>query len=51
MSHSDQTLTLHLDKTLDLGTPPRLCYPLVVLLFRNDSVNSLHPDETVSIVL
>jgi len=34
---------------LDLGTPPRHCYPLVIFLIRDTPENStLHPDETVS---
>lgn len=33
---------------LDLGTPPRHCYPLVIFLIRDTPANStLHPDETV----
>lgn len=31
---------------LDLGTPPRLYYPLVILLIRDNPI--MHPDETVS---
>lgn len=35
---------------LDLGTPPRHCYPLVIFLIRDTPENStLHPDETVSL--
>lgn len=48
-SHSDQSMTLRLDNSLDLGTPPRLCYPLVIMFLRNDeNDDSIHPDETVS---
>lgn len=47
--HSDQTITLKLPaSSLDLGTPPRLCYPLVIFLFRTDNEEDLHPDETVN---
>ncbi|KAJ8964674.1 hypothetical protein NQ314_004706 [Rhamnusium bicolor] len=50
-SHSDQTITLKLEgPALDLGTPPRLCYPLVILLYRNDIEDSVHPDETVALI-
>jgi hypothetical protein len=35
---------------LDLGTPPRLCYPLVIFLIRNEG-HTMHPDETVSSIL
>ncbi|XP_034232523.1 cell growth regulator with RING finger domain protein 1-like [Thrips palmi] len=40
---------------LDLGTPPRLCYPLVVFLVRDDDPDDgqggeLHPDESVALV-
>lgn len=42
--------------SLDLGTPPRLCYPLVVFLVRDDDDqgvgqgHDLHPDESVALV-
>ncbi|VEN43385.1 unnamed protein product [Callosobruchus maculatus] len=49
-AHSDETLTLKLDETLELGTPPRLCYPLVILLFRNDVDDEIHPEETVALI-
>ncbi|RZB39231.1 cell growth regulator with RING finger domain protein 1-like, partial [Asbolus verrucosus] len=49
--HSDQTVTLKLPATtLNLGTPPRLCYPLVIFLFRSDSEDNIHPDETVALI-
>lgn len=49
MPHSDETLTLKLPaSSLDLGTPPRLCYPLVIILFRTDNEGDIHPDETVN---
>ncbi|CAH1163942.1 unnamed protein product [Phaedon cochleariae] len=48
--HPDQTITMALEKPLELGTPPRLCYPLVVILFRNDVGDNIHPDETVALI-
>ncbi|XP_026292342.1 cell growth regulator with RING finger domain protein 1 [Frankliniella occidentalis] len=63
--HDEQCVSLSLPRpvspatTLDLGTPPRLCYPLVVFLVRNDDVEGLegrghhrelHPDESVALV-
>lgn len=49
--HSDQVLTLRLPATsLDLGTPPRLCYPLVIILVRTDMDDNIHPDETVALI-
>lgn len=42
------TLNYNGSKPLDLGTPPRLCYPLVIFLIRNDADETVHPDETVS---
>ncbi|KAL0275839.1 UNVERIFIED_CONTAM: hypothetical protein PYX00_003568 [Menopon gallinae] len=35
---------------LDLGTPPRLRYPLVIFIIRNDSQVSVHPYETVALI-
>lgn len=50
-AHSDETITLKLPApSLDLGTPPRLCYPLVIFLFRTDKEDDLHPDETVALI-
>ncbi|XP_074037133.1 cell growth regulator with RING finger domain protein 1 isoform X2 [Leptinotarsa decemlineata] len=49
-AHLDQNITLKLDHPLDLGTPPRLCYPLVVVLFRTDGSENIHPDETVALI-
>ncbi|XP_047116467.1 cell growth regulator with RING finger domain protein 1-like isoform X2 [Schistocerca piceifrons] len=49
-NHGDELFTLHLPQPeLDLGTPPRLCYPLVVFLIRKDS-HTMHPDETVALI-
>ncbi|KAG8229542.1 hypothetical protein J437_LFUL009016, partial [Ladona fulva] len=48
--HGDELFTLFLPRPsdLDLGTPPRLCYPLVIFLVRNDPPHlELHPDETI----
>lgn len=36
---------------LELGTPPRLCYPLVIFLLRIDSEERIHPDQTVSALI
>nr|CAD7432513.1 unnamed protein product [Timema monikensis] len=48
--HGDKLLTVFLpQQALDLGTPPRLCYPLVIFLVRNDQ-GSTHPDETVALI-
>uniref|UniRef100_A0A1B6DC01 RING-type domain-containing protein n=2 Tax=Clastoptera arizonana TaxID=38151 RepID=A0A1B6DC01_9HEMI len=49
-SHGERSLTMCLpDPALDLGTPPRLCYPLVIFLIR-DNPAILHPDETVALI-
>ncbi|XP_043276674.1 cell growth regulator with RING finger domain protein 1-like isoform X2 [Venturia canescens] len=48
--HGEETLRLCLPAPgLELGTPPRLCYPLVIFLTRRDN-RDLHPDETVALV-
>ncbi|XP_031786375.1 cell growth regulator with RING finger domain protein 1 isoform X2 [Nasonia vitripennis] len=48
--HGEETLRLSLPAPeLELGTPPRLCYPLVIFLTRRDT-RELHPDETVALV-
>lgn len=48
--HLDEADTLHLTHTLDLGSPPRLFYPLVIFLIRSDSNDNIHPDETVALI-
>lgn len=52
-SHRDKIIKMSLPngpiKPLDLGTPPRLCYPLVVFLVREPK-GVLHPDETVALI-
>jgi hypothetical protein len=49
--HGEEVFTLFLPQpALDLGTPPRLCYPLVIFLIRNEG-RTMHPDETVSSIL
>ncbi|XP_017767542.1 PREDICTED: cell growth regulator with RING finger domain protein 1-like isoform X3 [Eufriesea mexicana] len=48
--HGEETLRLSLPAPeLELGTPPRLCYPLVIFLTRRDNGDP-HPDETVALV-
>ncbi|XP_071648904.1 cell growth regulator with RING finger domain protein 1 isoform X2 [Temnothorax longispinosus] len=48
--HGEETLRLSLPAPeLELGTPPRLCYPLVIFLTRRDNRDP-HPDETVALV-
>ncbi|XP_023287762.1 cell growth regulator with RING finger domain protein 1 isoform X2 [Orussus abietinus] len=48
--HGEKTLRLSLPAPeLELGTPPRLCYPLVIFLTRRDNGDP-HPDETVALV-
>lgn len=64
--HEERSVSLCLPRSaLDLGTPPRLCYPLVVFLVRGDAREAgldpghdptpdpgleLHPDESVALV-
>ncbi|XP_039282160.1 cell growth regulator with RING finger domain protein 1 isoform X2 [Nilaparvata lugens] len=49
-SHGEKLMRMSLpDPALDLGTPPRLCYPLVIFLIR-DNPSTLHPDETVALI-
>lgn len=49
--HKEKVFSLSFPKPpLDLGTPPRLCYPLVIFIVRNDSEVTLHPDETVALI-
>lgn len=54
--HEERPVSLSLPRSaLDLGTPPRLCYPLVVFLVRDDAAGAepgrdLHPDESVALV-
>jgi hypothetical protein len=46
--HNEKTIMLSIpENNLELGRPPRLCYPLVILLTRRDPCN-LHPNEPVS---
>jgi len=51
-SHTEKTVQMFMPEgKLDLGTPPRHCYPLVIFLIRETPENStLHPDETVALV-
>jgi len=47
---TDKTLNLSLTEALDLGTPPRLCYPLVIIIYRTDKDGNVHPNETVALI-
>ncbi|KAL1110489.1 hypothetical protein AAG570_008017, partial [Ranatra chinensis] len=48
--HGEKCVTMSLpEMPLDLGTPPRLRYPLVIFLIR-DTPGTLHPDETVALI-
>ncbi|KAI5740080.1 hypothetical protein M8J76_000328 [Diaphorina citri] len=48
--HNEKTIMLSIpENNLELGRPPRLCYPLVILLTRRDPCN-LHPNEPVALV-
>ncbi|XP_063222149.1 cell growth regulator with RING finger domain protein 1-like [Bacillus rossius redtenbacheri] len=50
LPHGEELLTMSLPQPcLDLGTPPRLRYPLVIFIVRDDQ-HSVHPDETVSLI-
>ena len=48
--HNETVITLKSPKPpLVLGAPPRLAYPLVVFLIRENETDDIpHPDETVS---
>jgi len=49
-AHGERQQTMCLPTPpLDLGTPPRLCYPLVIFLIRDDP-GTMHPDETVALI-
>lgn len=49
-SHGERIVNMSLpSEPVDLGTPPRLCYPLVIFLVR-DTPGILHPDETVALI-
>nr|XP_022903583.1 cell growth regulator with RING finger domain protein 1-like [Onthophagus taurus]XP_022903584.1 cell growth regulator with RING finger domain protein 1-like [Onthophagus taurus]XP_022903585.1 cell growth regulator with RING finger domain protein 1-like [Onthophagus taurus] len=49
--HADEMISLSLPaQQMDLGPPPRLYYPLVIFLVRNDKENDIHPDETVALI-
>lgn len=50
-SHDEQPLNLASEGPLQLGPPPRCCYPLVVILARDvRDTTELRPDETVALV-
>ncbi|XP_060805096.1 cell growth regulator with RING finger domain protein 1 [Amyelois transitella] len=49
--HDEKPLRLSLDEPLQLGAPPRNCYPLVVILVRDQrDTAELRPDDTVALV-
>ncbi|KAL1461528.1 hypothetical protein WDU94_013415, partial [Cyamophila willieti] len=48
--HGEKSIMLNMpEEKLKLGRPPRLCYPLVVILSRRDPCN-LHPNEPVALI-
>uniref|UniRef100_A0A224XTI1 Putative cell growth regulator with ring finger domain protein 1-like isoform 1 n=1 Tax=Panstrongylus lignarius TaxID=156445 RepID=A0A224XTI1_9HEMI len=48
--HSEKLIRFKIpEKPLDLGTPPRLFYPLVIFLV-TDVHGDFHPDETVALI-
>ncbi|CAK1547460.1 unnamed protein product [Leptosia nina] len=49
--HDERFLKLSSDEALQLGPPPRSCYPLVVILARDQrDTTELRPDDTVALV-
>ncbi|CAB3248748.1 unnamed protein product [Arctia plantaginis] len=49
--HDEQPLNLATEEPLQLGPPPRSCYPLVVILARDvRDTGELRPDDTVALV-
>ncbi|KAL4713042.1 hypothetical protein ACJJTC_001096 [Scirpophaga incertulas] len=49
--HEDKPMRLSRDEPLQLGPPPRACYPLVVILARDQrDTGDLRPDDTVALV-
>ncbi|XP_063831222.1 cell growth regulator with RING finger domain protein 1-like [Ostrinia nubilalis] len=49
--HEDNPLRLSTPEPLQLGPPPRACYPLVVILARDQrDTGDLRPDDTVALV-
>ncbi|XP_053613441.1 cell growth regulator with RING finger domain protein 1-like [Plodia interpunctella] len=49
--HDEKEMRLSTDEPLQLGAPPRNCYPLVVILARDQrDTAELRPDETVALV-
>lgn len=50
-SHNEQALNLAAEEPLQLGPPPRSCYPLVVILARDlRDTGELRPDDTVALI-
>ncbi|XP_061722145.1 cell growth regulator with RING finger domain protein 1-like [Cydia pomonella] len=49
--HDERPLRLSSEEPLQLGPPPRTCYPLVVILARDPrDTTELRPDDTVALV-
>ncbi|XP_022817904.1 cell growth regulator with RING finger domain protein 1-like [Spodoptera litura] len=49
--HDEKTLRLSTEEPLQLGPPPRSCYPLVVILARDlRDTGELRPDDTVALI-
>ncbi|XP_059048024.1 cell growth regulator with RING finger domain protein 1-like [Achroia grisella] len=50
-SHDERLMRLSAEEPLQLGAPPRNCYPLVVILARDQrDTGELRPDDTVALV-
>lgn len=50
-SHKEKVYSIKFPHaSLELGTPPRLYYPLVIFLIRETQEASIHPDETVALI-
>lgn len=52
LAHNERTITLKSPGELkSLGAPPRLNYPLVLFLIKDEGEDNLHSDETVSCII
>lgn len=50
-AHDEKRIKLTHNEPLQLGPPPRTCYPLVVVLAREDQpAEELRPDDTVALI-